>query len=925
MPILFWVDIAALSLSVVIMASLALVVMGSRPERALNRSFTLFALTGAAWAVAALLLRLSLWLDPSLPAGPSVGDAVLWLELTGLFLALMGNFAARFTVRFLERRTSRTDLIVNLGLLLALVFAVPLFNHQLIFNPSLGANGMVIEELAPWGMVTAMIVVGYLVWALVLWWQERGRVRAPNLAISMAVLLAGILFGGVLDVSFPFLSISNAVSAAVLGYAIVVRQLFNPLRELTAELQSEIADREQSEARFRALSAATFEGIGFHDQGVILDANQQFAEMLGYEVDELPGKLLSELVAPADWPLVQSKTLTAGDEPYEHRSVRKDGSIISVEVHSRTISLGDRPMRVTAIRDITQWVQAEEALRTFTQRLQVLREIDQGILTARSPEAIAQVAVAHIRRLVPGQRASVVLFDLALNEGIVLAVDGDASASPSAGTRIPLEPFANLMEESWGRGKIRRGTLQSLGAVGDAPRADGLDVYLSAPLVFQGELIGTLVVTADDPEALNEEHDEIVQEVADLLAIAIQQARLRDQVESHAEELERRVASRTRELSVLYEVAALASQPLNLKIVLAKSLAQVLDAVGGDSGAVHLLDEANGSPADGTRGERMFRLTAQHGIRSDLLAQLESLPADEGLGQWILEHDEPLVLPDITSDPRTATRLPVEPRAYLGVPLRASGRIVGVLGIVRRPDQPQLSVEELSLLGSIADQLGIVVESSRLQARAEQAVRLEERERLARELHDSITQSLYSLTLFAEWGRDLYEDGELEAVKERLIRIGETAQQALKEMRLLIYELRPSLMAQDGLVRALQRRLDAVEKRSGVAVLLEAEPMIGLPARVEFGLYRIAQEALNNALKHAAASQVTVRVANDGGRVTLEVKDDGAGFEPDSVGHGGGMGIIGMRERARGLDSQLVVASAPGEGTSVAVTVEVFR
>jgi signal transduction histidine kinase len=114
-----------------------------------------------------------------------------------------------------------------------------------------------------------------------------------------------------------------------------------------------------------------------------------------------------------------------------------------------------------------------------------------------------------------------------------------------------------------------------------------------------------------------------------------------------------------------------------------------------------------------------------------------------------------------------------------------------------------------------------------------------------------------------------------------------------------------------------------VEKRSEVTVSLEGEPMIGLPARVEFDLYRIAQEALNNVLKHAAASQVTVRVAYDGGRVTLEVKDDGVGFEPDSVGHGGGMGLIGMHERARGLNSQLVVASAPGEGTSVAVTVEV--
>jgi PAS domain S-box-containing protein len=790
----------------------------------------------------------------------------------------------------------------------------------LVYNASLTQSGMVSEEMAPLGMGLAVIVIAYLGWALVLFWQERGQHQEPYLVYSIVALLAGVLLTGMWNVSFPFMSVSNAVAAALLAYAAVIRQLFNPLRELTAEMQHEIVERVRSEERFRALSAATFEGIGFHDHGLIVDANQQLAEIFGYEADELPGKLVSDLVAPEDQDLVESKTRMGGEEAYKHRAIRKDGSEISVEVRSKTISLGNRPVRVTAVRDVTEQVQAQEALRHYAERLQILHEIEQGILAARSPEAIAGVAVAHIRELIPCRRVSISLIDMERYELTVLAADAHGETEIDSGTQFSLEPFADLIAQVSENGVLLWTDLPSRGPIGEALYAEGLQAYLSAPLVFRGELIGALNLAGGAPDSFSQEHQELVRQVADQLAIAIHQAQLRDQVQRHAEELEQRVAGRTRELSVLYEVAALASQPLELDTTLAQSLDQVLDVIGGDSGTVHLLDESDGQTEN---GGQIFRLVAQRGVRADLIAMVDSFSVSNGPGEWILTHDEPLIVPDITADPRIRVELPIEPRSYLGIPLRASGRIVGVLGIVRRPDQPQLTVEELSLLSSIADQLGIVVESARLHAQAERAARLEERERLARELHDSVTQSLYSLTLFAEWARDLYQDGELEGVNERLVRIGETAQQALKEMRLLIYELRPSLLEQDGLVRALERRLDAVEKRVGVEVALEAEPLGKLPTAVEIGLYRIAQEALNNALKHAGASQVTVRAELDGRQATLEIEDDGAGFEVPAPDEERGMGLANMRERARQLGGELTVSSAAGEGTKVKVAVEV--
>jgi signal transduction histidine kinase len=233
----------------------------------------------------------------------------------------------------------------------------------------------------------------------------------------------------------------------------------------------------------------------------------------------------------------------------------------------------------------------------------------------------------------------------------------------------------------------------------------------------------------------------------------------------------------------------------------------------------------------------------------------------------------------------------------------------------------QFDEAEVSLLASIADEVGVAVENARLYQQAEQLAVVRERERLARELHDSVTQSLYSLTLLAEAGRRLAGAGDLARVEGYLDRLGQISQQALREMRLLVYELRPLVLKREGLVGALRERLEAVEKRAGVDARLFVEQEIELPASVEEELYRIAQEALNNALKHAGATSVIVRILTKGNRVTLEVVDDGRGFDPHAADDTGGMGLISMRERAEKIGATLTVSSSPAQGTSVKVCV----
>ncbi len=378
------------------------------------------------------------------------------------------------------------------------------------------------------------------------------------------------------------------------------------------------------------------------------------------------------------------------------------------------------------------------------------------------------------------------------------------------------------------------------------------------------------------------------------------------------EELEQRVADRTRELSALYEVTTVASESLDLETTMERSLERVLAAMRSGVGAIHLLDET----------EKTLCLAAQQGIRPDIMAEIDPIPSDNSLASWVIEHGEPLVVPDIATDSRAPQVVRTSGlRTYVGVPMRARGRTLGVLSVFGHTRQ-QFNVEEVALLTSIADQVAVAVENARLRQWAEQAAVMEERERLARELHDSVTQSLYSLTLFAEAGRELVKTEEWEAVGHNFTRIGETAQHGLKEMRLLVHALRPLDLEREGLVGALHRRLNAVEGRVNIKARVVAEELVDLPAPVEEELYRIAQEALNNALKHATITSVTVYLRVEGEWVELEVVDDGTGFDPETVSDKGGMGLINMRKRAEKLGGSLTIISIPGEGTSVKVRVK---
>jgi signal transduction histidine kinase/ligand-binding sensor domain-containing protein len=198
----------------------------------------------------------------------------------------------------------------------------------------------------------------------------------------------------------------------------------------------------------------------------------------------------------------------------------------------------------------------------------------------------------------------------------------------------------------------------------------------------------------------------------------------------------------------------------------------------------------------------------------------------------------------------------------------------------------------------------------------------DERNRLARDLHDSVTQALYGVTLYSEAAAGHLDLGHLDRAAEHLGELQNTAQEALAEMRLLIFELRPPILEELGLVAALRARLQAVEGRAGLKTEFTTNLQDPLPPDLEEGVYRLALEALNNTLKHAQAEQVQAHLFQEGSRVTLQIVDDGIGFDPATAGARGGIGLSAMAERAADLGAKLAVDSQVGRGTVVTVVWE---
>ncbi len=297
--------------------------------------------------------------------------------------------------------------------------------------------------------------------------------------------------------------------------------------------------------------------------------------------------------------------------------------------------------------------------------------------------------------------------------------------------------------------------------------------------------------------------------------------------------------------------------------------------------------------------ERMtdYRPDELIGQHFSVLVEPATLPVAAERWQTTVEQPGAEVQADLVLRGRDGRLTPVDVRAT-GVAV--DGVFVGIQGATRDVSHQR------RLEGELRRQAGELAAG-------------EERAHLARELHDSVTQALFSMTLVSR-SVELLMDRDREAALQQLGQLRDLQREALAEMRALIFELRPGNLEQDGLVRALKTHSSALQGRIGLPIVVESDLEGRLPLAVEEGLYRIAQEALHNIVKHAAARQVWLEIRGKDGGCHLRVQDDGKGFDPRQVPDGH-LGLAGMRARADRMGGTLSVTSKPGAGTTIEVDV----
>ena len=477
---------------------------------------------------------------------------------------------------------------------------------------------------------------------------------------------------------------------------------------------------------------------------------------------------------------------------------------------------------------------------------------------------------------------------------------------------------------------------------GDVPRPTQPnmlnDAILGMPIVWRGAMIGFFGIgrsprptrkssrgrstsRATRPRARRFTQADIaaLTEFARHAAIAIHNAKTYEQEQK-----------RTERLRVITRVGGIITSDLRLGDLLKKAADAVHEVLGYPNVAIALID-----PED---PDTLVLDTLGGHYRSIIHGEYR-FPIDQGIMGAAVRARETIVVNDVLSDPRYL-RTPGAPDVYseIAVPIQLGDSVLGILNV--EADDP-LGESDAEILRLVADQMGVAIANARLHAVARDRAASDERTRLARELHDSVTQLLFSMTLIAQslgaaWRRDP-EEGE-----RRVARLLELSQGALSEMRALLSELRPaSDLAGDhetapvarasdairryGLVGALRRHARGLSA-DGLRVAFSSWGYVASTREQEYELFRIAQEALHNVVKHASARTVELSLETTGEGTLLRVRDDGTGFDSAMpAGTSGrlwtGLGLRSMRERAESLGARFTVQSSPGQGTVVEVAV----
>ena len=598
----------------------------------------------------------------------------------------------------------------------------------------------------------------------------------------------------------------------------------------------------------------------------------------GYQVcqtlksDDLTRDVPVIFLSALDEELDKVKAFAAGGVDYITKPFQAGEVLARVETHLalRKLQKDLQAKNAQLEQEIAERRQSEEALHRYNERLEIRHEIELSIVAARLPETISVATIGRLRRLVPFSHAMVLSIDDSDQIEMLAAQTTDDIEVP-----VDVSLYQEILKEQ----VLRLGLVQGNEDLAAQPRrsplkqalhAAGIRSYVVIPLFIEGELIGTLHLESAQPRAFTSEHIAIATEVGVSLAVAVRQARLHERTQREI------VERRESELKIRQQKELLENT--------IESLSHPFYVVNAADYSVEIANSAALSHARRVEASTCHALLHQSERPcrgSDRPCPLEQVKRTRK--PVAMEH----VLRQGTGEPRY-----VEVHGHPIV--NSDGQVIRMIEYV-------LDLTE--------------------RKQAEQALResaaVAERERLARDLHDAVTQTLFSASLIAEVLPQLWETDPAEA-KRNLAKLRELTRAALAEMRTLLLELRPTALTEKKLGTLLQHLSETLTSRSKIPVSFTLEGDCSPPPNVQVSLYRIAQEALNNIAKHAGAEQARLSLACKNERIELVVSDDGCGFDPVLV-EPDHLGISIMRERATQIGAMFKLESKPGLGTQVRI------